>query len=73
MASFGRRRDHVKMQDFNCPKKRYFLPMMDSLTGKETAVLIIDPICMMIHISGYFLFHFSGHGLVALSRGGQRK
>ena len=29
---------------------------MDNMTGKGTAVLIIDAICTMIHISGYFTY-----------------
>ena len=39
--------------------RQLFAPTMDNVTGKETAVLImiiIDPICMMIHISGYFTY-----------------
>ena len=57
-------------RDFRCPKPkqaeiRLFTPLMDNMTGKETAVLIMDPICIKIHIL-LQLFHLSGHGLVPL-------
>ena len=29
---------------------------MDNMTGKEAAVLIVDTICIMIYISGYFTY-----------------
>ena len=58
--------DHWKTsrcRNFDRPKpeeakiRRLFASMMDNMTGKETAVLImIHPICMMIHISGYFTY-----------------
>ena len=61
-----------RCQNFDCPKSeeakiRLFASMMDNMTGKEMAVLIIDHICMMVHISCYVpVFHLSGHGPVPL-------
>ena len=55
-------------QNFDRPKpeeakiRQLFAPTSNNMTGKEKAVLIannwyiIDPICMMIRISGYFTY-----------------
>ena len=45
-------------------RQRLFALMMDNMTGKETAVLIIDPICMMAHIRLFHLYIWPLSGLV---------
>ena len=62
-----------RCQNFERPKpeeakiRRLFASMMDNMTGKETAVLIMIHYRPYLHDDSHIrLFHLSGHGLVLL-------